>query len=66
MLMKYEVTDGEEKINLKYLNEMFKDTNSQGLLSLQFLGALGIDFGLYISLSKNAITEFYKNILYET
>ena len=45
---------------------MFKDTNSQGLLSLQFLGALGIDFGLYISVSKNAITEFYKNILYET
>ena len=64
--MKYEVPDGEEKVNLKYLNEMFKDTNSQGLLSLQFLGALGIDFGLYISVSKNAITEFYKNISYET
>ena len=29
-----EVPDGEEKINLKNIYEMFKDTPSQGLVSL--------------------------------
>ena len=61
-----EVPDGKEKINLKHLYEMFKDTNSHGLVSLQFLGALGIFFGLNISVPKNAITKLYKNLSYES
>ena len=54
-----ETPDGKEKINLKNLHEMFKD-------SPQFLGALGIFFGLNISVPKNTITELYKNLSYET
>ena len=61
-----EVPDGKQKINLKHLYEMFKDTNSHGLVSLQFLGALGIFFGLNISVPKNAITKLYKNLSYES
>ena len=57
-----EVPDGKQKINLKHLYEMFKDTNSHGLVSLQFLGALGIFFGFNISVPKNAIAELYKNL----
>ena len=45
---------------------MFKDTKSHGLVSLQFIGALGILFGLDISVLKNAISELYKNLSYET
>ena len=54
--------DGKEKINQKNLYEMFKDTNSHGLVSLQFLDALGIFFGFNISVPKNAIAELYKNL----
>ena len=54
--------DGKEKINQKNLYEMFKDTNSHGLVSLQFFGALGIFFGFNISVPKNAIAELYKNL----
>ena len=54
-----ETPNGKEKINLKNLHEMFKD-------SPQFLGALGIFFGLNISVPKNTITELYKNLSYET
>ena len=54
-----EVPDGEEKINLKNLYEMFKDTLSHGLVSLQFLSALETFFGLDINLPKIAITELY-------
>ena len=54
-----ETPDGKEKINIKNLHEIFKD-------SPRFLGALGIFFGLNISVRKNAITELYKNISYET
>ena len=58
--------EGEEEINLKQLYEMFKDTISYGLVSLQFLCALGIFFGVDKSILKSAITELYKNLLYET
>ena len=43
-----ETPEGTEKINLKLLYEMFKDTKSHGLVSIQFLCALGIFFGLHI------------------
>ena len=58
--------DGEEKINLKNLYEMFKDTPSQGLVSFQFLSALGIFFGVGINLPKMAVTELYRNLSYRT
>ena len=61
-----EVPDGEEKINSENLYEMFQDKHSHGLVSLQFLGALGIFFGLDISISKHAVKELYKNLQYET
>ena len=41
---------------------MFKDTKSHGLVSLQFSLALNIFFGGDISLSKDTITELYKNL----
>ena len=41
---------------------MFKDTNSHGLVSIQFLSVLGIFFELYGSISKHAITELCKNL----
>ena len=47
-----EVPEGEEK-----------DRNSPGLVSLQFLCALGIFFGVHKSIPKSAITELYS---YET
>ena len=58
--------EGEEEINLKQLYEMFKDTISYGLVSLQFLCALRIFFGVDKSIPKSAITELYKNLSYET
>ena len=61
-----EVPDGEEKINLKNLYEMFKDTPSHGLVSLHFLSALGIFFGLDINIPKMAIPELYRNLSYRT
>ena len=61
-----ETPEGTEKLNLKVLYEMFKDTQSHGLVSIQFLCALGIIFGLHILIPKYAIMELYKNLLYET
>ena len=62
-----EVLEGKEKINLKQFYEMFKDPNSHGLVSLQFLGALKIFLGLgtWYLIPKNTFTELYKNLLYE-
>ena len=60
------VPEGAEKINLKLLYEMFKDTQSHGLFSIQFLSVLGIFFGLDISIPKYVITELYKNLSYKT
>ena len=45
---------------------MFKDTKSHGLISLQFLSTLNIFFGGDIGLSKDTITELYKNLSYKT
>ena len=55
-----------EKISLKTLYEMFKDTKSHGVISLQFLSTLNIFFGDDIGLSKDTITELYKNLSYKT
>ena len=44
---------------------MFKDTNSHGLVSLQFLCALGIFLEVDKSIPKSAITKLYKNLSYE-
>ena len=41
-------------------------TNSHGLVSIQFFSALGIFFGLHLSIPKHEIAEFYRNLLYET
>ena len=61
-----EMLEGKEKINLKRLYEMFKDTNSHRLVSLQFLSALGIFSEADKSVPKSAITELYKNLSYKT
>ena len=61
-----ELSEGEEKINLKQLYNMFKDTNSHGLVSLQFLYTLEIFSGVDKSIPKSAITKLYKNLSYET
>ena len=61
-----EVPEGEEKINLKNLYEMFRYTKTHGLVSMQFLGVLGIFFGDGVKELKNAITELYKNLSYAT
>ena len=57
-----EVQEGEEKMNLKNLYEMFRYTKSHGLVSIQFLGVLSLFFGAGTRESKNAITELYKNL----
>ena len=61
-----ETPESTEKINLKLLYEMFKETKSHGLVSIQLLWVLGTFFGLHISIPKYAITELYKNLSYET
>ena len=61
-----EVPEEEEKINLKNLYEILRYTKSHALVSLQFLGVLGIFFGAGIRESKNAITDLYKNLSYAT
>ena len=59
--------NGEEKINMKNLYEMFQHTKSHGLVSLPFLGALHMFFdGKNIDQVKNALTELYKNLSYAT
>ena len=58
--------EAEEKINLKNLHEMFWYMKSHGLVSMQFLGVLGIFFGAGVKESKNALTELYKNLSYAT
>ena len=61
-----ETTEGPEKISLKSLYEMFKDTKSQGLVSLQFLSALNLFFARNIQTSKDVITELYKILSFKT
>ena len=62
------VPDGEtpersKKIYMKTLSELFKDTTSHGLVSLQFLLALNLFFGGDIQISKDVITELLKTRL---
>ena len=57
----------EDRVNMKRLYEMFKHTNSHGLVSLPFLGL--IQYYLQkkrFSLIKTALTEFYLNLSYIT
>ena len=61
-----ETPNGVEKISIKTLYETFKDTKSYGLVSLYFFSALNIFFGGDISLSKDTITELYKNLSFRT
>ena len=59
---------GENKINMKQLCDLFKNTNSHGLVSLSFLGLLFHFFESEkdLELVKNATTEIYKNLSYMT
>ena len=67
MIIPYgEVPEGTEKINLKLLYEMFKDTELHGLVSIQFLCVLGKFFEADFSILKQTITELYMNLSYET
>ena len=62
-----DVPDGEEKINMKNLYEMFQHTKSHGLVSLQFLEVFCLIFdNKEIKRTKNARTELYKNLSYTT
>ena len=57
----------EEKLNMRQLNDLFKNANSQGLVSLPFLGL--IQYCLEEndhSLIKSAISELYLNLSYTT
>ena len=56
-----ETLDGSEKKSLKTLYEVFKGIKSHGLVSVQFLSALHLFFGGNVELSKDTITELYKN-----
>ena len=53
-------TPSFEKIFLKSLYDMFKDTTSHRLVSLQFLSALTIFIGEDVNLSKDTISELCK------
>ena len=55
-----EVPEGTEKINLKLLYEMFKDTQYHGVVSIQFLCAFGIFFELNILYQKMHILDFIR------
>lgn len=57
-----ETLDGSEKKSLKTLYEVFKGIKSHGLVSVQFLSALHLFFGGNVELSKDTITELYKNL----
>ena len=61
-----DVPEGEEKINFKNLYEMFRYTQSHGLVSVQFLGVLSIFFGTDPAQIKNTINELYRNLSYTT
>ena len=61
------VPDGDEKLNMKQLYDLFKNTDSHGIVSLPFLGL--IQFYLEENdhtLTKYAISELYYNLSYST
>ena len=57
---------GENKINMKQLYELFKNTGSHGLVSLPFLGLLlhFFESSQDLKFIKDATTELYKNLSY--
>ena len=57
-----DVPEGEEKINFKNLYEMFRNKKSHGLISVQFLGTLGIFFRDGVKESKHALSKLDKNL----
>ena len=61
-----ETPNGSEKTSLKTLYEMFKDANSHGLVSVQFLSTLNLFFGGDVQLSKDTLTELYKILSFRT
>ena len=61
-----ETTLSADKISLKRLYELFKDTKFHGLVSIQFLSAVYLSFGGSIENSKNTISEHYQNLTFET
>ena len=66
------VPDGDapprEKINLKHLYDLFKNTKSHGVVSVLFLGLLFHYFHdeHKLELVKQTTTELYKNLSYTT
>ena len=59
--------EGEDRVNMKSLYDMFRHTCSHGLVSLPFLGAIHNYFDATDQrLIKNALTELYRNLLYIT
>ena len=64
------VPDGDappqEKLNLKHMYDLFKNTNSHGVVSIPFLGLLFHYFHQQdkLRLVRHATTELYKNLSY--
>ena len=57
----------EDRVNMKSLYEMFRHTNSHGLVSLPFLGTLQYYLEKHdFSLIKDSLTELYSNLSYKT
>ena len=62
-----EAPPGEDRVNMKSLYDMFHDTNSHSLVSLQFLGTLQYYFDVNdFTQIKNALTELHQNLSYIT
>ena len=58
---------GEDRVNMKSLYDMFRHTNSHGLVSLPFLGALQYYFEKNnFALIKKPLTELYQILSYIT
>ena len=57
---------GENKVNIKQLYELFKNTKSHGLVSLPFLGLIQFYLEKDDRLIKNSLTELYGNLSYMT
>ena len=58
---------GEDRVNIKSLHDMFRHTNSYGLVSLSFLGVLQYYFEKNnFGQIKRALTELYQNLSYIT
>ena len=58
---------GEDRVNMKSLYDMFRHTNSHGLVSLPFLGALRYYFEKNnFALIKKPLTELYQILSYIT